>query len=140
KARDAYCAKRDGVSPREFSERHVRAIQRGLEVFGMHAGADIERVYRGYLANGSLLIEAKPYGTVRRADYGQYAAADLQRMYNAKISSDGIAPVPLVLETVPARPVPAGFKGGAWDLIALEDAAPAIVSEDIPAAAASVGG
>ncbi|MFA6987336.1 MAG: hypothetical protein WC213_14175 [Arenimonas sp.] len=127
-ARDAFCAKRDAITRSEFTERHVAAIQRRLQGKGLHAGADVERVYRDYLANGSLLIEASPSPNVRRADYRHYSVADQQRMFNGKISSGGRPPVPLVLEATASKSIPVSFTGSTWDLMVMEGMDPAIVS------------
>jgi len=130
RARNAFCAKRDKVTEQEFIERHIGAIQRDLQAHGMHAGADMERIYRAYLAHGTLLIEANPSTTINRRDYDQYSVADQMRMYNAKISSGG-SPVPLVLESTPARPIPSRHEGSTWDFITQETANPEGVQQEI---------
>lgn len=127
-ARDIFCAKRDGITRSEFIERHVAAVQRRLQAKGLHAGADVEGVYRDYLANGALLIEAHPTANVRRADYRHYSVADQQRMFNGKISSGGRPPVPLVLEARASKSIPISFSGSTWDLMVKESMNPAIVS------------
>jgi len=139
-ARDAYCAKRDGVSAAEFTERHVAAIQRRLQALGLHAGADVERAYRAYLAKGTLVIEAEPSGTIRRADYHHYAVADQQRLYNATIAAGGGAPIPLRLEEAKVRSMPASFGGSTWDLVALEQSDPDRVDTAGPGRAVSLSG
>ena len=123
-ARDAFCAKRDGVSPEVFTERHIAAIQRRLQARGMRAGTDVERAYRAYRTNGSLLIEARPTPNVRRSDYHLYAFDDQQRMYNGMISSDTLKPVPLAMDATRTKPIPANFEGSSWDLVALEATSP----------------
>lgn len=127
RVRDAFCAKRDGIAKDEFTERHIAAIQRRLQAKGLHAGDDVERVYRNYLANGSLLIEANPSANVRRADYRHYSVPDQQRMYNARISSGSQRPVPLALEARAAKSIPVSFTGSTWDLMVKESVNPAIL-------------
>jgi hypothetical protein len=123
-ARDAFCAKRDGVSPEVFTERHIAAIQRRLQARGMRASTEIERAYRAYRSNGSLLIEARPSPNVRRTDYHLYAFDDQQRMYNGMISSGNLEPVPLAMDATRSKPVPLNFEGSSWDLVAMETGGP----------------
>ncbi|MFA6985293.1 MAG: hypothetical protein WC213_03710 [Arenimonas sp.] len=125
--RDIFCAKRDGIAKDEFTERHIAAIQRRLQAKGLHAGDDVERVYRNYLVNGSLLIEANPSANVRRADYRHYSVADQQRMYNGRISSGDKQPVPLVLEAKASKSIPLSFTGSTWDLMVRESLDPAVL-------------
>lgn len=124
KARNSFCAKRDGITEAEFVERHLQAIQRLLLMQGFHAGASVEATYRAYLKNGYLKIEAKPSANVRPEDYRQYAAADQFKLYNAEISSSGITPVALQMDVLPAKPIPYDFVGSTWDWVAVEIANP----------------
>lgn len=124
KARNAFCAKRDGVSPDEFVERHIQSIQRLLLMQGFHAGVSLETIYRAYLNNGYLKIEAKPNGNIRMQDYGHYAPADQFKLYNASVSTSGINPSVLQMEVVPAKTIPYNFEGSTWDWVAEEIANP----------------
>lgn len=139
KARNAFCAKRDGVSEGEFVERHIAAIRRRLQAMGLQAGPAIEQAYRSYLAKGTLVVEAHPSASIRQADYHHYAVADQQRLYNATLSVAGLAPVPLRLAETPARPIPENFDGSTWDLVAQEAAHPELVMAG-PARAVSLSG
>ena len=123
-ARNAFCAKRDGVDRATFTERHIAAIRRRLEAMGLRAGPELERAYMAYLREGSFRIEAHPSANVPRSDYHNYAPADQQLMYNGVVSGGALAAVPLRLESVPVRPVPAGFQGNSWDLVAYESEHP----------------
>ncbi|MEO6172695.1 MAG: hypothetical protein ABIP02_06220, partial [Arenimonas sp.] len=120
KARNAFCAKRDGASPEEFVERHVQSIQRLLLMQGFHAGVSLETIYRDYLKNGYLKIEAKPNGNIRMQDYSNYAPADQFKLYNATISSRAFKPVALQMEVQPAKAIPFSFEGSTWDWLAEE--------------------
>lgn len=126
-ARRAFCAKRDGVTPAEFDQRHLRAIRRRLEAAGLQAGPELEAVYRNYLAKGALVMEAHPSANIPRAQYSQYAVADQQAMYNGTLASGAGKSVPVRLASIPARPMPRGFQGNAWDLVALEASQPQAV-------------
>lgn len=123
-ARNAFCAKRDGVDRATFMERHIAAIRRRLEAMGLRAGPELERAYMAYLREGSFSIEARPSANVPRSEYHNYAPADQQKMYNGRVSGGALAAVPLRLESVPVRPAPAGFQGNSWDLVAYESEHP----------------
>lgn len=124
KARNAFCAKRDGIAEAEFVERHVQSIQRLLLMQGFHAGPAVERVYRAYLKNGYLKVEAKPNINISQDDYREYAAADQFKLYNAQISSSGLPPVTLQMDVLPAKTIPYSFEGSTWDWLAIEAANP----------------
>lgn len=124
KARNNFCAKRDGVSPEEFVERHIQSIQRLLLMQGFRAGVSLETIYRAYLKNGYLKVEAKPNGNIRMQDYGHYAPADQFKLYNASVSSNGIKPSALQMEVLPAKSIPYSFQGSTWDWVAEETANP----------------
>ncbi len=124
KARNAFCAKRDKITSDEFVERHVQSVQRLLLMQGFHAGVSLETVYRDYLKNGYLKIEAKPNRNIRMQDYGHYAVADQFKLYNANISSTNTKPMALQMEGLPAKSIPNNFQGSTWDWIAEETANP----------------
>jgi hypothetical protein len=123
-ARNAFCAKRDGIDRATFTERHIAAVRRRLEAMGLRAGPELEHQYLTYLREGSFQILAHPSANIPRSEYHNYAPADQQRMYNGVVSGGALAAVPLRLEPVPVRPVPAGFQGNAWDLVAYESEHP----------------
>ena len=137
-ARDAYCAKRDGVAPEEFRERHLAAVRRLMQVHGMRPTEELETVYRQYLEHGQLVLEAHPNPHVKREDYHHYAVADQAKMYNATLAANG-KPVPVDVVEVPSRDIPLSFEGSTWDLVAAESraaTAPAADGNDVGAAAA----
>jgi hypothetical protein len=119
RARDAYCAKRDGVVPEEFRERHLASVRRLMQEGGMRPTEEVESVYRQYLQNGKLVLEARPNPKVRLEDYHHYSIADQAMMFNATISSGGKA-VPVRFDAVPERAIPLEFEGSTWDLVASE--------------------
>ena len=118
-ARDAYCAKRDGVAPEEFRERHLSAVRRLLQTNGMRPTEELESVYRYYLEHGRLVLEARPNTKVKREDYHHYSIADQAMMYNGTLAAGGI-PVPVRFTAVQARAFPESFEGSSWDLVAAE--------------------
>ena len=117
--RDAYCAKRDGVGPEDFRERHLASVRRLMQEGGMRPTAEVEGVYRQYLEQGKLVLEARPNAKVHRDDYRHYSIADQAMMFNATIAAGGKA-VPVRFEEVPSRAIPLEFEGSTWDLVALE--------------------
>ena len=117
--RDAFCAKRDGVAPEEFRERHLAAARRLLQINGMRATEELEAVYRHYLENGNLVLESRPNQNVKREDYHHYSIEDQAAMYNGTLSAGG-KPVPVRFVAVPARDFPLAFEGSSWDLVARE--------------------
>ncbi len=56
KARNAYCAREDGITPEVFANRHVRTVQRLLQSAGLAAEAGFVSAYATY-ANGGGSIE-----------------------------------------------------------------------------------
>jgi hypothetical protein len=133
-ARNAFCAKRDGVDRATFTERHIAAIRRRLEAMGLRAGPELEHQYLTYLREGRFSIVAHPSANIPRSEYHNYAQADQQRMYNGVVSGGVLTPVPLRLESVPVRPAPAGFQGNSWDLVAYESEHPeSLKAPDVPA-------
>ncbi len=123
-ARNAFCAKRDGIDRATFTERHIAAIRRRLEAMGLRAGPGLEHAYMAYLREGSFRVVAHPSANIPRSEYHNYAPADQQSMYNASVSGGALAAVPLRLEPVSVRPAPAGFQGNSWDLVAYESEHP----------------
>jgi hypothetical protein len=134
-ARDRFCAKRDGVAPEEFRERHLAAVRREFQVAGMRPSQELEAVYRDYLQHGTLVLEARPNPRVHRSDYHQYSVADQAKMYNGTLAASG-KPVPVHFEQVPSRAIPLVFEGSTWDLVAVERARAA----GAPGAATGSGG
>ena len=117
--RDAFCAKRDGVAPEEFRERHLASVRRMMQEGGMRPSPEVESVYRQYLEKGNLVLEARPNAKVHRQDYHHYSIADQAMMFNATIAAGGKS-VPVRFEEVPSRAIPLEFAGSTWDLVALE--------------------
>ena len=117
--RDAYCAKRDGVAPEEFRERHLASVRRLLQEEGMRPTEEVETVYRQYLTNGKLVVEARPNQNVKREDYHHYSVADQAMMYNGTLAAGG-KPVPIRVVEVPSHLIPVNFEGSTWDLVAAE--------------------
>jgi hypothetical protein len=132
-ARDRFCAKRDQVDPEGFRERHIAAALRLFEAHGMRPTAEVERVYRQYLDQGRLVLEARPNGNIRREDYRHYSIEDQARMFNGTLAAKG-KPVPVRFEEVAARPLPEHFQGSTWDLVAREQHATEAGDESIAAA------
>lgn len=61
KARNAYCAKKDGIDEASFVARHVAAVQRLLQTRGLAMDAATLGVYRDFAANGGQLAFGGEY-------------------------------------------------------------------------------
>lgn len=135
KARDGYCAKRDGVAPGIFRERHLAAVRRLFEAQGMRPTEELEGAYRQYLQQGRLVLEARPNAHIRREDYHHYSVADQAKLYNGTLATGG-KPVPVRFEETPSRAIPGEFDGSTWDLVASEsEARGAVAGDDVVAVA-----
>lgn len=54
-ARNAWCAKKDGISPAEFVDRHMLTVQRVLAAIGLEPGEETRTAYRRYAEKGGSL-------------------------------------------------------------------------------------
>jgi hypothetical protein len=75
KARNAWCAKKDGVDYRTFVARHVDTVVRVLEAGGLAADAASIEAYRGFAWEGGELAFGGEYPQPLRSD-ALYAARD----------------------------------------------------------------
>ncbi len=59
--RNAYCAKKLGLSPEAFVERHLEAVRAGFAADGLVPGAAMDQAYAGFVrSGGKLTIQARP--------------------------------------------------------------------------------
>jgi hypothetical protein len=94
--RNEYCARRLSVSPDVFVDRHVAAVRAELEALGLFPDEPLVELYRAFAARGGRLeLTAAPSATVSISDYGHYSAEDRLRLFNAGISHDGGARIPV---------------------------------------------
>ena len=54
-ARNAFCAKKDGITTKEFVNRHVDSVQRILAALGLEPTQSTRSAYRGYAESGAPL-------------------------------------------------------------------------------------
>jgi hypothetical protein len=55
KARNDYCAKKDGITPSQFVDRHLLTLQRMLAAIGLEPSDSTRLAYRRYVENGAPL-------------------------------------------------------------------------------------
>ncbi len=55
KARNAFCAKKDGITPTQFVDRHLDSVQRILAALGLEPTPSARAAYRHYAENGAAL-------------------------------------------------------------------------------------
>ena len=77
KARNAYCAKKDGISTKEFVDRHMASVQRVLAVIGLDPGASTRSAYRRYAETGAPLDLVLSYSPTISGE--RYYDADIGR-------------------------------------------------------------
>lgn len=59
--RNAYCAKKLGVTPQAFVEQHLQAVRARFAADGLVPGAAMDQAYAGFvLGGGKLTIQARP--------------------------------------------------------------------------------
>ncbi len=63
RARNAFCARQDGIDEATFVSRHVMSVQRLLETRGLQADARTVAAYRDFAANGGQLAFGGTYAT-----------------------------------------------------------------------------
>lgn len=88
-ARNAHCAKKDGIDVETFLARHAASVERLLEVFGIGVDAATRQAYLGFARNGGALVFGGDY-TPPIAESEFYDLRDLgqawPRMQNAQLS------------------------------------------------------
>ncbi len=68
KARNAFCAKRDGIAADAFVERHVAAVKRLLAIGGLSVDQESLDAYAGFARNGGEIRFGGRYGTPLHSD------------------------------------------------------------------------
>lgn len=60
-ARNAFCAKKDGIDSAQFVERHLATVRRMMQVVGLAAGADMQAAYRRFATSGGSIDASVRY-------------------------------------------------------------------------------
>lgn len=120
--RNKYCASRDHVPSAEFLQRHLAAFRRLAAAGGYAPTPEVEaRLMHFAEKGGELTVVAHPDTSIAFEHYAQYTPDARARLFNATIEASGMGPpIPLVVTSVPAQPIPEDFNGTTWELIARE--------------------
>lgn len=118
-ARNRYCSEQSKIDEDEFLRRHLTAVRRVLQTFGVQPSPETEVIYADFVRKGGrLTIEARPTLELSPAVLAQYEQAQIWEIYNAKIRHDDGSFQPMGIEFVPPRPLPDAYSGSVYDLIA----------------------
>ncbi|MEZ5460420.1 hypothetical protein [Dokdonella sp.] len=103
-ARNAWCARKDEISPAQFLDRHMATVPRVLAAFGMEANAETTAAYRRYAEKGGSLDLVVNYSpTIDAAvyeddDWGRWLARTRGELlvdgYSTKLGMRAIAERP----------------------------------------------
>lgn len=118
-ARNRYCSEQSKIDEDEFLRRHLTAVRRVLQVFGIQPSPETEVIYADFVRQGGRLeIEAEPTLELDAKLISQYQPAQLWEIYNARIRHDEAAFQPMALQFITPRPLPRAYSGSVYDLIA----------------------
>ncbi len=118
-ARNRYCSEQSKIDEDEFLRRHLTAVRRVLQTFGVQPSPETEVLYADFVRKGGRLeIEARPTLELSPAVLASYEPAQIWEIYNAKLRHDDGSFQPMGVEFVPPRPLPDAYSGSVYDLIA----------------------
>lgn len=109
-ARNAWCARKDGISPAQFVDRHVATVQRVLAAIGMEPRDETKVAYRRYAEKGGTLDLVVNYSpTIDAAiyeddDWGRWLART-----NGELVVEGQS-TRLGMRAIPERPFSDDFE------------------------------
>jgi hypothetical protein len=105
-ARNRYCAGQDKITPEQFVERHLAAVQRQLATLGLRAGPDMAAAYRSYASKGGTLELSLDYQPPLTAElYEDENLGNWLPRLQGKFSLDG-KPLAFGLESRPVKELP----------------------------------
>lgn len=138
--RNAYCARKLGISPQEFVTRHVEAVRAGFAADGLVPGAAVDQAYAGFVRDGGkLTILARPLRPGPLAQLQEVGLDGLGLFVDATVKHNDNFTAPLVF--LPAdqfAPPSPGVAPGAQDPAPVPAAAEAPAkSADAPPGAAA---
>ena len=129
KARNLWCAKKDGTTVMQFVQRHTDSVERLLEMYGLAVDAATRDAYAGFARNGGKLVFAGDYIEPLHSDlfYDLRATGEALPGMNSRIEH-GAQRVALSWSEFDPRPL-AGFdtddNGATFALLQRERAAAA---------------
>ena len=127
KARNAFCAKKDGITPTDFVDRHLDSVQRILAALGLEPTPSTRSAYRQYVENGSpldLVLTFSP--TISGERYYDLNIGRWVAYMHGGFNVDGRA-VGVGMKAIDVRPLPYYDDEGAstWSRLESERAASA---------------
>lgn len=105
-ARNRYCATKDKITPAQFVDRHVAAVQRLLASAGLRANAGMAAAYRDYASNGGKLDISVDYQPALPPErYADPNVGSWLAQMQGRFSLNG-KPLPFGLESRAVQPLP----------------------------------
>lgn len=105
-ARNRYCATKDKITPAQFVDRHVAAVQRLLASAGLRANAGMVAAYRDYASNGGKLDISVDYQPALPPErYADPNVGSWLAQMQGRFSLNG-KPLPFGLESRAVQPLP----------------------------------
>ncbi len=125
-ARNTYCAKKDGITPTVFVDRHLDSVQRILAALGLEPTPSARLAYRHYVENGAALDLALNYSPMISGE--RYYDLDIGRWVaymHGGFNVDGRA-VGVGMKAIDVRPLPDDDDAAStWSMLESERAASA---------------
>ncbi|MEP6881836.1 MAG: hypothetical protein ABI866_07580 [Dokdonella sp.] len=120
-ARNAYCAKKDGITTKEFVDRHVDSVQRILAALGLEPTQSTRSAYRGYAESGAPLDLVLSYSpTISGERYDDLDIGRWVAYMHGGFNVDGRA-VGVGLKAIDVQPMPEGDESDStWTLLQSE--------------------
>lgn len=126
KARNAFCAKKDGITPTQFVDRHLDSVQRILAAVGLEPTPSARAAYRQYAENGAPLDLVLNYSpTISGERYSDLNFGRWVEYMHGGFNVDGRA-VGVGMKAIAVRPMPDGYQDvSTWSTLESERAASA---------------
>lgn len=136
KARNAFCAKKDGITPEQFVDRHLDSVQRILAALGLEPTPAIRSAYRRYAETGAPLDLALSYSpTISGERYDDLDIGRWVAYMHGGFNVDGRA-VGVGMKAIDVQPMPDGYQeDSTWSALQSEGEARARRAEGVNAAA-----
>ncbi len=139
RARNAYCAKKDGIKPSEFVDRHLESVQRILAALGLEPTPSARSAYRQYAENGAALDLVLNYAPTISGE--RYYDLDIGRWVaymHGGFNVDGRA-VGVGMKAIDVRPLPEDDEAAStWSMLQSERDASARRAQMASATAAPI--
>ena len=120
-ARNAFCAKKDGITTKEFVDRHLDSVQRVLAALGLEPTQSTRSAYRGYAESGAPLDLVLSYSpTISGERYDDLNIGRWVAYMHGGFNVDGRA-VGVGLKSIDVQPMPEGNESDStWTLLQSE--------------------